>query len=193
MSLVCVYCASSARVDSVYFDATERLGREFVRCGIDVIYGGGSIGLMGCLADTVLAAGGQVTGVIPKFMDDVEWSHQHLTKLIFTETMHQRKARMIEGIDAVIALPGSTGTFEELFEVITLKRLGLFDKPIIILNTNNYYEPLKEMLNKCVAENFMRPKHLTMWSFVDEPENVIKTLRNTPKWNKDAIKFAVVQ
>jgi uncharacterized protein (TIGR00730 family) len=180
-------------VNSVYFDATERLAKELVRNGIGVVYGGGAIGLMGQLANTVLAEGGKITGVIPKFMDDIEWSHQGLTKLIFTETMHQRKAKLIENVDAVIALPGGTGTLEELFEVITLKRLGLFFKPITILNTNNFYEPLKEMLNKCVTENFMKTKHLSMWSFVDQPEDIISTLQNTPQWSKDAIKFAVVR
>jgi uncharacterized protein (TIGR00730 family) len=179
-------------VDSVYFDATERLAQELVRNEIEVVYGGGSIGLMGRLADTVLKEDGKITGVIPKFMDDVEWSHQRLTKLIFTETMHQRKALLIENIDAVIALPGGTGTLEELFEVITLKRLGLFSKPIAILNTNKFYAPLKEMLEKCVTENFMKSKHLAMWSFVEQPENIIPTLQNSPQWNKDAIKFAVV-
>jgi uncharacterized protein (TIGR00730 family) len=180
-------------VDSIYFDATERLATELVRNGIGVVYGGGAIGLMGRLADTVLSEGGQITGIIPKFMDDVEWSYQGLTELIFTETMHQRKAKLIENVDAIIALPGGTGTLEELFEVITLKRLGLFSKPIAILNTNNFYAPLKEMLNKCVTENFMKPKHLSMWSFVEQPENIIPTLQNAPQWSKDAIKFAVVK
>jgi uncharacterized protein (TIGR00730 family) len=180
-------------VNSIYFDATEILATELVRNGIGVVYGGGAIGLMGRLADTVLSKGGQITGIIPKFMDDVEWSHRGLTRLIFTETMHQRKAKMIENVDAVIALPGGTGTFEELFEVITLKRLGLFSKPIAILNTNNFYEPLKEMLNKCVLENFMKPKHLAMWSFVEHPESIIPTLQNAPQWSKDAINFAVVR
>jgi uncharacterized protein (TIGR00730 family) len=193
ISSVCVYCASSALVDGVYFNATERLAREFVCNGISVVYGGGSIGLMGCLADTVLAEGGKIIGIIPKFMDNIEWSHQHLTELIFTETMHQRKAKMIENIDAVVALPGGTGTFEELFEVITLKRLGLFAKPIVILNTNNFYKPLKKMLNKCVAENFMKLKHLTMWSFVNQPEDIIPILKHSQSWSKDAINFAVVR
>jgi uncharacterized protein (TIGR00730 family) len=180
-------------VDRVYFDATELLSGELVRGGVSVVYGGGAIGLMGKLADSVLGNGGRITGVIPKFMDDVEWSHQRLTELIFTETMHQRKAKLIENVDAIIALPGGTGTLEELFEVITLKRLGLFTKPIAILNTNDYYAPLKEMLNKCVSENFMKAKHLSMWSFVDRPEEVLPALKNAQKWSKDAINFAVVQ
>ena len=104
--------------------------------------------------------------------------------------MQERKARYLEGIDGLVALPGGSGTLEELLEAITLKRLGLFTKPIVILNTNGYYEPLKAMLEKCVSENFMHPEHLKMWTFVDEPEDVIPALENAPDWSKEAIKFA---
>ncbi len=190
---ICVYCASSARVAPVYFDATERLAREFVKANIDVVYGGGAIGLMGKLADVVVAEGGTIKGIIPKFMDDVEWTHPKLSEVVFTETMHERKAKFLEDIDALVALPGGTGTLEELLEAITLKRLGLFFKPIVILNTGGYYDPLKEMFARCASEHFMRQKHIAMWSFVDEPEEVLPTIRNTPDWDKNAIQFAVVQ
>ena len=190
---VCVYCASSALVDAVYFDATERLAREFVREKVHVVYGGGAIGLMGRLADTVIDGGGTIKGVIPKFMDEVEWTHRRVTEIEFTETMHERKAKFLESIDALVALPGGTGTLEELLEAITLKRLGLFTKPIVILNTNDYYEPLRRMFEKCVAENFMKEKHLAMWSFVDTPEDVLPTIRDTPEWDRNAIHFAVVR
>lgn len=190
---ICVYCASSARVDRVFFDATERLAREFVRSGVELVYGGGAIGLMGCLADTVLDEGGTIKGVIPRFMDEVEWTHKGLTEIEYTETMHQRKARFLEGVDALVALPGGTGTLEELLEAISLKRLGLFFKPIVILNTRKYYEPLKIMLERCVAERFMKAKHLAMWSFVDEPEDVLPVIRRTPAWDKNARDFAVQQ
>lgn len=190
---ICIYCASSARVDRVYFEATERLARECVRDGVEVVYGGGAIGLMGCLADTVLAEGGRIKGVIPKFMDEVEWTHPGLTEVVFTETMHERKAKFLEDVDALVALPGGTGTLEELIEAISLKRLGLFFKPIVILNTRKYYEPLKIMLERCVEERFMKPKHLAMWTFVDEPEDVLPTIRRTPDWDKDALSFAVQQ
>jgi len=190
---ISVYCASSARIDPVYFDAVEQLAEEFVREGVNVVYGGGGIGLMGKLADAVLAAGGTIKGVIPRFMSEVEWAHQGLTEIEFTDTMHQRKAKFLENADAIVALPGGTGTLEELLEAITLKKLGFFPKPIVILNTKNFYNPLKEMLEKCVSEHFMKAKHLKMWSFVDEPPDVLSTVRNTPPWDKNAIQFAVVQ
>jgi len=190
---VCVYCASSAQIDPIYFEATERLAREFVNAGVNVVYGGGASGLMGRLADTVIAGGGTIKGVIPRFMDEVEWTHRRLTEVEFVDTMHQRKAKFIENVDAVVALPGGTGTLEELLEAMTLKRLGLFVKPVIILNTGGYYDPLKALLEKCVAERFMNDKHLSMWSFVAEPEDVLPAIRRTPDWDKKAIRFAVVK
>ncbi len=189
---ICFYCASSAQVDPVYFEATERLARILVREGVNFVYGGGAIGLMGQLADTVLAEGGSIKGIIPKFMDDVEWTHPGVSEIVFTETMHERKAKFLENVDALIALPGGTGTLEELFEAITLKRLGLFTKPIVILNTKNFYAPLKEMLERCVRERFMKAKHLEMWAFVDEPEEVLPAIHNAAPWGEDAIRFAVV-
>ena len=104
--------------------------------------------------------------------------------------MHERKAKFLEGIDGLVTLPGGSGTLEELFEAITLKRLGLFTKPIVILNTNGYYNPLKQMLGVCVDQNFMVEKHLEMWTFVDQPEEVLDALRNTDEWDSGAIKFA---
>jgi uncharacterized protein (TIGR00730 family) len=188
---ICVYCASSATVDASYFSATERLAREFLKEDIDVVFGGGAVGLMGRLADIILAGGGRIKGIMPKFMNEVEWAHKGVPDFEFTETMHERKAKFLEGIDGLVALPGGTGTLEELLEAITLKRLGQFTKPIVILNTNGFYEPLRQMLEKCVRENFMHPRHLEMWTFVDEPEGVIPALRTSASWNKDAIKFAV--
>ena len=190
---ICVYCASSAGVDEVYFEATERLAKEFVKAKVNVVYGGGAIGLMGRLADTIIAEGGTIKGVIPRFMDEVEWTHPRITEVVLVDTMHQRKATFLENVDALAALPGGTGTMEELLEAITLKRLGLFTKPIVILNTNGYYDPLKTMLERCVTEKFMNDKHLAMWSFVAKPEEVLPTIRQTPEWDKKAIHFAVVQ
>ncbi|KAB2870969.1 MAG: TIGR00730 family Rossman fold protein, partial [Bacteroidales bacterium] len=132
---VCVYCASSNKVDEKYFKATEILAKNLAKNGITSVYGGGSNGLMGCLADTALQEGGKVIGILPHFMDKVEWGHKNLTELILVKDMHERKRLLIEGVDAVVALPGGCGTLEELMEVITLKRLGKFTKPIIILNT----------------------------------------------------------
>lgn len=184
---VCVYCASSSQIDPGYFAATAELGQALVRDGIEVVFGGGGAGLMGCLADTVLAAGGKIQGIMPQFMNDVEWAHKGVQDFVFTETMAQRKSKFLEGIDGLIALPGGSGTLEELMEAITLKRLGKFVKPIVILNTKGFYDPLKAMLERCVTEKFMHPKHMDMWSFVDTPEQALRALHEAPSWSEDAI------
>ena len=189
---ICVYCASSAKIDEIYFEATERLAKILVNSGVQVIYGGGGHGLMGKLADTVLAQGGQIKGIMPQFMNEVEWAHKKVTDFEFTNTMHERKAKFLENIDALIALPGGTGTLEELLEAITLKRLGQFTKPIIILNTNGYYDPLILMLKRCVEEKFLRPIHAEMWTFVHQPEEVMSAINQSMEWDKNAISFAAV-
>jgi uncharacterized protein (TIGR00730 family) len=188
---ICVYCASSPTVDKVYFDATERLAKEFVKENVEVVYGGGAYGLMGKLADTVLANGGKIKGIMPKFMDEVEWGHKGVSDFEYTDTMHERKAKFLEDVDGLVALPGGCGTLEELLEAITLKRLGLFTKPIVILNTKGYYDPLKKMLERCVSEKFMNVKHLQMWNFVSEPVEVIKAIKDCTDWDKGAINFAL--
>ena len=174
---VCIYCAASPLIDSVYFKATEQLASLLVQKNIEVVFGGGSEGLMGKLADTVLAKGGKIKGIMPQFMDDVEWGHKGVTDFEYTQTMHERKSKFLIDIDAIIALPGGTGTLEELLEVMTLKRLGKFKKPIVILNTNNYYEPLKLMLEKVVDEKFMHPRHMNLWDFVEHPDEVLSVLK----------------
>lgn len=190
---ICVYCASSPKVDKIYFDATENLAKEFIRENIEVVFGGGGHGLMGRLADTILKHNGKIKGIMPKFMDEVEWGHPGVSDFEFTDTMHERKAKLLHGIDGIVALPGGTGTLEELLEAITLKRLGLFTKPIVILNTGGYYNPLKEMLEKAVAHKFMNKIHLQMWQFVSEPEEVINALKTHPEWYSGAINFALTQ
>jgi len=189
---ICVYCASSSKVDKAYFDATEKLGLDMASRGITLVYGGGSNGLMGCIADTVLSNKGQAIGILPRFMDKVEWGHKGLTQLTLVKDMHERKKLLIKDIDGVVALPGGCGTLEELMEVITLKRLGKFTKPIIILNTNGFYDHLKSLLDKMIHEHFMRSEHGEIWQFVDLPEEVIPAIENSPKWDSSAIKFAAV-
>lgn len=189
---ICVYCASSAKIDEIYFEATERLAKILVNSSVQVIYGGGGHGLMGKLADTVLAQGGQIKGIMPQFMNEVEWAHKSVTDFEFTKTMHERKAKFLENIDALIALPGGPGTLEELLEAITLKRLGQFTKPIIILNTNGYYDPLIQMLERCVEEKFLRPIHAEMWTFVHQPEEVMSAINQSMEWDENAISFAAV-
>jgi uncharacterized protein (TIGR00730 family) len=191
---ICVYCASSARIDDAYFDATERLARSLVAAGVEVVYGGGSSGLMGRLADTVLDLGGRIKGIMPRFMNEVEWAHQRLTDLELTDTMHERKAKFLEGIDGLVALPGGSGTLEELLEAITLKRLGQLDKPIVIVNTRCFYDPLRELLERCVRERFMHEKHLELWTFVDEPEQVLPAVLRGQGWRAaDALDIATLR
>jgi uncharacterized protein (TIGR00730 family) len=189
---ICVYCASSNKVDKAYFDATQKLAEEIAARGITLVYGGGSAGLMGCLADTVLKNKGQAIGILPRFMEKVEWGHKGLTQLTLVKDMHERKKLLIKDIDGVVALPGGCGTLEELMEVITLKRLGKFTKPIIILNTNGFYDHLKMLLDKMIKEHFMRAEHGEIYQFVNLPEEVIPAIENAPNWDSSAIKFAAV-
>ena len=188
---ICVYCSSSAKIDKSYFEATEKLAKEFVKNNVEVVFGGGAIGLMGKLADTIIENKGKIKGIMPRFMNEVEWAHKKVEDFELTDTMHERKAKFLENIDGLVALPGGSGTLEELLEAITLKRLGQFTKPIVILNTNGYYEPLKQMLEKCVNEKFMHKKHLEIWSFVKEPEEVLEKIRTSKSWDPNAIEFAV--
>jgi len=187
---ICVYCSSSSKIHNIYFKATENLAKEFLKENISVVYGGGGAGLMGHLADTIIDNGGKIKGISPRFMKDIEWTHKRLVDLELVDTMHERKAKFLEGIDAIVALPGGCGTLDELIEVITFKRLGLFTKPIVILNVEGFYNPLKEMLEKCIDEKFMDEKHLNMWKFVDDFEDVIPSIKNAKEWKSDALKFA---
>jgi len=187
---VCVYCSSSATIDQSYFVATEKLAQILVKENCEIVFGGGAIGLMGKLADTVISEGGKIKGIMPQFMNEVEWAHKGVSDFEFTQTMHERKAKFLEDIDGLIALPGGSGTLEELLEAITLKRLGQFTKPIIILNTNKFYDPLKQMLERIVSENFMNARHLKIWTFVDEPEQVMDAIKNAEAWDENAIHFA---
>ncbi|MGH7863600.1 MAG: TIGR00730 family Rossman fold protein [Candidatus Binataceae bacterium] len=188
---VCVYCASSRSCDAVYHDAATRLGRELALAGVTIVYGGGAVGSMGHLADGALAAGGRVVGVLPRFMYDLEWGHPRLSELIVVNDLHERKRLMIEEVDAVVALPGSCGTFEELFEAMSWKRLGLFDGPIVLVNTRDYFKPCIELLESSIKERFMNERHRAMWSVVDEPEQVLEAIRTAPPWSRDNRRFAV--
>ncbi|MDX9933361.1 MAG: TIGR00730 family Rossman fold protein, partial [Bacteroidales bacterium] len=173
-------------------DAAEKLGEILAERDCRLIYGGGHRGLMGKIADTVLEHGGKVTGIIPGFMCEVEWNHKGLTELILVETMHERKEKLADLADAAVALPGGCGTMEELLEVITWKRLGIFTKPIIICNVDGYFDPLIEMLNRSVDENFMGEEHRTMWTVVSSPEKVMEAIENSVQWDENARKFAAL-
>jgi uncharacterized protein (TIGR00730 family) len=186
---VCVYCASSADISEKYFEATEKIAKALVKNNVTVVYGGGAKGLMGKLADTVIAEKGRIVGIMPHFMREVEFHHKDVNEFIFTADMHERKKQFMVGVDALITLPGGCGTIEELMEAITLKRLGIFIKPIVILNLDGYYDPLIEMLNKSIEENFMKPIHKDIWTTFEDPEKVIEAILNSEPWSKDSIKY----
>ena len=189
---VCVYCASSTKIDSAYFEAARELGTLLGQRHIRLINGAGGIGLMSATADAVLAAGGEVTGVIPHFMVEQGWQHPGLTELIETEDMHTRKQTMARLSDGVIALPGGCGTLEELLEIITWKQLGLYLNPIVVLNTEGFYNPLLEMLEHAAEEHFMRPAHLDIWKVASSPAEALDLLYSTPLWDKEVRKFAAI-
>jgi len=189
---VTVFCASSAKVADVYFEAARSLGKLLAARGITLIYGGGAVGLMGALADTMLREGGKVIGIIPRFMVEVEWGHPHLTQRIEVETMHQRKELCLRDTDAVIALPGGCGTVEELMETITFKRLGLFTRPIVIINTMGFFDPLIDQLERMIRERFMRPEHRRMWNIITHPGMLMDALDNAHPWDSSARNFASV-
>ena len=189
---VCVYSASSTKIAPVYFAVAEELGHLLASRGINLINGAGSIGLMAATSNAALASGGTVTGVIPRFMIEQGWHHTGLTQLVETETMHERKRLMAEMSDGIIALPGGCGTLEELLEIITWKQLGLYLKPIVVLNIDGYFNPLLEMLQKAIDENFMRPEHGNIWVVANTPEEAVQLLYDTPMWSKEIRKFAAI-
>ncbi|WP_462337343.1 LOG family protein [Phocaeicola barnesiae] len=189
---VCVYSASSTQIDPIYFQAADILGRLLAQKGINLINGAGCLGLMSRISDAALATGGTVTGIIPRFMVEQNWHHKGLTHLIETETMHERKRMMADLSDGIIALPGGCGTMEELLEIITWKQLGLYLKPIVILNTNGFYNPLLEMLERAIDQHFMRRQHGSIWQVAQTPDEAIQLLYTTPMWSKDIRKFAAI-
>ncbi len=191
---VTVYAASSQALEPIYIDAAERLGRTLGSAGLRIIYGGGSTGLMGAMADGALSEGAEVLGIIPEFLTRVERGHQGLRDLEVVSDMRVRKARMLDQADAVVALPGGCGTFEELFEAMTLKRLGQFLGPIVLINTEGYYDRLLDFLGHSVKERFMNHTHLDMWQTVEQPEDVLRAMREAVAWSAhEALESAAVR
>jgi uncharacterized protein (TIGR00730 family) len=189
---VCVYCASSRLSHEDYRAAARRLGEVLAREGVGIVYGGGAVGSMGALADGALSEGGRVIGILPRFMADLEWGHKGLTDLQLVEDLRTRKHRMLTLSQAAIALPGGSGTLEELLEAITLKRLGLYLNPIVMVNTRGFFTPLLELLTHAVDERFMDPRHLAMWQVVQTADEVPQALARAPAWSAEAREFAGV-
>jgi uncharacterized protein (TIGR00730 family) len=188
MQRLCVFCGSSGGSRPIYAEATRGLGKALVAHGVGLVYGGGHVGLMGILADSVLDAGGSVIGVIPQALVDKELAQGGLTQLHVVTTMHQRKALMADLADGFAALPGAFGTADELFEILTWAQLGLHAKPIGLLNVAGYFDPLRAWLDHAVREGFLRSAHRRLLLEAEEPERLLDLLEQsrpvaeTPKW-----------
>jgi uncharacterized protein (TIGR00730 family) len=173
MERVCVFCGSSPGRSPAYLDAARATGRALARRGIGLVYGGGSVGLMGAAADAALAAGGEVIGVIPRGLQLRELAHAGLTTLHVVGSMHERKAKMAELAHGFVALPGGMGTLEELAEILTWAQLGLHARPCGLLDVAGYYDPLVAFLDRAVAEGFVRPEHRRLLVVAEDPDALL--------------------
>lgn len=189
---ICIYCASSGQVPETYVADARLLGTLAARMGHTLVNGAGRTGLMGAASNAALAEGGEVVGVIPQFMVEQGWHHLGLTRLEVVPDMHRRKERMARLADACIALPGGVGTLEELLEIITWKQLGLYLNPIVVLNTDGYFDALLAQLRKAVDERFMRDVHASIWQVAATPADALRLALTTPAWDRSIRKFAAL-
>lgn len=177
---IAVYCGARDGVDPAYRDAADAMGRTLAHRGIGLVYGGGAVGLMGALADATLAAGGEVIGVIPAFMDGRETIHRGLSNLRVSRSMHDRKATMLDLADGVIALPGGIGTLDELVEAMTWAQLGLHQIPCGLLDVNGFWQPFVDMLDHCIAHGFLEAARRHAFVRESDPERLVDALRDAP-------------
>jgi uncharacterized protein (TIGR00730 family) len=189
---VCVFCGSSCGNNDVYANAAREMGETLGRSGIDLVYGGGRVGLMGVLADAALDAGGAVIGVMPQSLVERDIQHTGLTELHTVATMHERKTKMADLADGFIALPGGAGTLEEIFEQWTWAQLGIHHKPCGFLNANGYFDPLRVMIDQMTGEGFLRSEHASMLVFDTEPAAIIAAFRDysapsATKWQASTV------
>lgn len=175
---ICIYCSSSAKTPQRYVDSAKELIRILHQNEYGLVYGGGSVGLMGAVADEMIALGGEVMGIIPEFMKAVEWDHPNVENMITVNSMHVRKLRLIEESDVLLALPGGCGTLEELLEAITLKRLAIFNKPIIIYNQDGFYNGLLQQFDRCVTDQCIGTLHKELWTVITHPSQIIAAIDN---------------
>jgi len=182
MKSICVYCGSSDKINPSYLEGATRMGRAIAQRGLQLWYGAGSTGLMGAVANGSLEAGGEVIGVIPALFHTPQLAHAGLTRLEIVDSMHQRKERLANQAEAFIALPGGFGTFEELFEILTWAQIGLHQKPVGLLNTLRYYDPLVSMVDYARSEGFIYDEHRALFVCEQEPEQLLDKLEqyNTP-------------
>jgi uncharacterized protein (TIGR00730 family) len=184
---MCVLCGSREGDDPAYREAAIRLGTLMARRGVRLVYGGGSIGLMGVIADAVLGAGGEAIGVIPDFLVRYEVGHRRLTELVITGSMHDRKRQMFEMADAFVVLPGGLGTLDETFEIVTWKQIRLHDSPIVVLDVGGYWAPLRTLIEATIAAGFARASAGELLHFVGTPEEVLQVLAAAPAPTEEVI------
>lgn len=177
---VCVYCGSSSRVSERYRQLAERLGRLVAARGVDLVYGGGRVGLMGLAADAALAAGGRVVGIIPEHIQQLEVEHTGLSELLVVDSMHTRKRLMFERSDAFVVLPGGLGTLDETVEIITWRQLGLHDKPVVIVDDGDYWRPFIGLIDHMIDSGFARDEHRSLYAVVSSVDDVFDALARAP-------------
>jgi len=178
---LCVYCASSIKVDQAYQDAAVELGTIMAQQGVRLVFGGGRVGLMGLLADAVMVGGGDVIGVIPRHLDEAEIGHQGVTELHIVDNMHVRKEMMFRLADAVAVLPGGLGTLDETFEMITWRQLGLHDKPIVIVDVAGFWQPFTDIVNHVCDKGFASPQARDLFTTVATVSELLPAIRALPE------------
>jgi len=191
LTSLCIFCGSQTGSDPVYAAAARDLGQAMAAQGVTLVFGGGRVGLMGVAADTVLAGGGQVVGVIPGFLKDKELAHGGATEMIVVPDMHTRKRVMFERSDAFCILPGGVGTMDEMFEIITWRQLHLHNKPIVVLNVAGYWDPLVELLDRMIGEGFAHRGHEALVTVVERIEDVLAAAEGELKMPKPPVLFKV--
>ncbi len=184
--MICVFCGSSDRIQEPYLQAAKKMGHAIAERGLTIVYGGGGTGLMGALADAALEGGSKVIGILPKTFNNPVLAHQYLSELLIVETMHERKAKMIDLADAFIALPGGFGTLEELFEILTWAQIGLHTHPVGILNTNAYFDPLLALIEHARSEGFIYDEHRSLLINESDPNHLLDKMTSyNPPANLD--------
>lgn len=178
---ICVYGASSALLEKIYYEKTEELGRMIGKRGHGLVFGGGATGMMGAVARGVDAENGDILGIAPSFFDKPGVLYENCSEFIFTETMRERKQLLEDRSDATIVAPGGIGTYEEFFEILTLKSLGQIDRPIVLFNINGYYDRMKDFLEHTAAEKFMDEENLSLYRFMENPEEILDYIEQYKK------------
>lgn len=190
---ITVYCAGSAKVQPKYLRAAEVIATDLVNAGASLLFGGGKTGLMGHLATSVLNLGGKVQGVMPYLLKEIEMNHPGVEDFTYVHTMAERKALLLQNTAGLVAMPGGTGTLDELIEAVTLKRLGQYLQPIVLLNQDGFYDTLIALVDRMVEEEFMNPEHRNLWTVVAHPNEVVPALKTTPLWDAQAVLRAAVK